>query len=213
MKVELLSHSPISQIIKAIEGWEIRDPTNLLHHFSFTFSIEGISRVCSHQLVRHRLASYSQQSQRFVEMGKLKKHVVVPQTVAEEGEANTEFQRLIGEVQKAYRSLVGLGVPTEDARFVLPNATDTNLLLTMDGQFLLHFFGLRCCNRAQWEIQLLADSMLREVLKVAPELFRKAGPYCYQRGRCEEGRFSCGRMEEVKAKYDAMREEVQKEAS
>ncbi|MFB0543605.1 MAG: FAD-dependent thymidylate synthase [Candidatus Bathyarchaeia archaeon] len=214
MRVKLLSYSPIPQLIEALKTRGIIDPLDmLLPHVSFTFSIEGISRACSHQLVRHRMASYSQQSQRFVEVRSLERHVVVPEMVTRSEEAYKRFQRLVEESQNAYRDLVDLGVPREDARFVLPNTTETNLLLTMDGRFLLHFFGLRCCNRSQWEIRALADAMLREVLKVAPELFNKAGPYCYQRGRCEEGRFSCGQMREVKMKYDKMRVDPQKESA
>ena len=209
MKVELLSASPLPQLVDALRERGIDVTLDVfLPHVSFTFAVEGISRACSHQLVRHRVASYSQQSQRFVEVKALDKHVVVPSTISNSEKAYATFWRLLDETQKAYKDLVDFNVPIEDARFVLPNSTETNLLVTMDGQELLHFFGLRCCNRAQWEIQLLADGMLREVLQVAPELFRKAGPYCYQRGRCEEGRFSCGRIEEVKAKYDKMRKEI-----
>ena len=214
MRVELLSHSPIPQLLKALRSRGLRvSPDLLLPHVSFTFAIEGISRACSHQLVRHRMASYSQQSQRFVEVRHLERHVVVPKTIAGREETQGRFKRFVEEAQRAYRDLVDLGVPREDARFVLPNATETSLLLTMNGRFLLHFFGLRCCNRAQWEIRELADAMLREVLRVAPDLFRRAGPYCYQRGYCSEGRFSCGRMKEVIEKYDKIRRELQGEAS
>ena len=212
MKVELLSASPLQQLVEALKGRNIQVPLEtLLPHVSFTFAVERISRACSHQLVRHRVASYSQQSQRFVEVRVLDKNIVVPPTISAQESAFIRLWGLTLETQKAYRDLVSFGVPLEDARFVLPNATETHLLVTMDGQALLHFFGLRCCNRAQWEIQLLADNMLREVLKVEPELFGKAGPYCYQRGRCEEKRFSCGRMEAVKIKYDKMRSDLQKD--
>jgi thymidylate synthase (FAD) len=209
VKVELLSASPLPQLVESLRGHGIEVLLDaLLPHVSFTFAVEGISRACSHQLVRHRVASYSQQSQRFVEVKALEKHVVVPSTISNSENAYVKFWRLLKETQRAYEDFVSLHVPVEDARFVLPNATETHLLVTMDGQELLHFFGLRCCNRAQWEIQLLANEMLREVLRVAPELFRRAGPYCYQRGHCDEGRFSCGRIEEVKAKYDKIREEI-----
>ena len=209
MKVKLLTYSPISKLIKELRGRGLNVPSDaLLHHVSFTFAIEGISRACSHQLVRHRLASYSQQSQRFVDVRRLERHIVIPKTVVDRDEAQKRFKRLVVDAQKAYRELLDLGVPREDARFVLPNATETSLLLTMDGRFLLHFFGLRCCNRAQWEIRMLADSMLNEVLRVTSELFKRAGPYCYQRGRCEEGRFSCGQIKEVMKKYDRMRRDL-----
>ena len=171
----------------------IRDST------SFTFAVEGISRACSHQLVRHRVASYSQQSQRYIEVKRLTEHVVVPDTIVDK--ASETFESFISDAAETYHKLVEQGVPREDARFVLPNATMTSMLVTVDGQELLHFFGLRCCNRAQWEIRELADTMLREVRAAESRLFDNAGPYCYQLGRCPEGRFSCGRMDEVKEHY------------
>jgi len=205
MRVELLSYLPSRLIRGALEGF---DPTDeeLLPHTSFTFAIEGISRACSHQLVRHRLASYSQQSQRYTEVKRLREHVVVPRTVAEN--APGPFESLIEAASETYRRLLKEDVPREDARFVLPNATETNLLMTMDGQALHHFFGLRCCNRAQWEIRDLADAMLLQVLAANPVLFRRAGPYCYQLGYCPEGRFTCGRMEEVKERYDGLQHQA-----
>jgi len=167
----------------------------LLPHLSFTYSIEGISRACSHQLVRHRLASYSQQSQRYVPMRRLDESVVKPKSI--KGGASEIFNNLIGKADKVYEKLVERGVPREDARFVLPNATETHLLMTMTGDSLFHFFGLRCCNRAQWEIRTLADQMLEKAREVEPEIFQKAGPYCYQLGHCPEGRFSCGKADEM----------------
>lgn len=167
----------------------------LLPHLSFTYSIEGISRACSHQLVRHRLASYSQQSQRYVPMRRLDESVVKPKSI--KGGASEIFNNLIGKADKVYEKLIERGVPREDARFVLPNATETHLLMTMTGDSLFHFFGLRCCNRAQWEIRTLADQMLEKAREVEPEIFHKAGPYCYQLGYCPEGRFSCGKADEM----------------
>lgn len=208
MRVKLLAHSPVSKLLESAGRYSSElFVDSYLPHTGFTFTIEGISRACSHQLVRHRVASYSQQSQRYVEE-KLGKHVVVPESIAENEEKSASFQKLIDMAQSSYDELTRLGVAREDARFVLPNATKTNLLATFDGQSLLHFFGLRCCNRAQWEIRALADAMLKEVLRVELELFLRAGPYCYQRGRCEEGRFSCGRMKEVLTKYEQMRREI-----
>ena len=201
MKVELLSYTPIKQIREALSGSNLSDK-ELLPHLSFTFALEGISRACSHQLVRHRLASYSQQSQRYIEVRRLKEQVVTPRTVSEN--APELFGYFIEAATKTYQGLLEQGVPREDARFVLPSATQTNLLMTMDGRALLHFFGLRCCNRAQWEIRILANSMLMQVRSVEPELFRTAGPYCYQLGYCPEGRFSCGKMEEVKERYESL---------
>ena len=203
MKVELLSYTPSSQIREAFRGFDLPD-MELLSHISFTFAIEGISRACSHQLVRHRLASYSQQSQRYIAVKRLKEHVVVPRTILENAQGS--FTSFIEAASETYHKLLEEGVPKEDARFVLPNATETNLMMTMDGRALHHFFGLRCCNRAQWEIRALADAMLVQVRAVEPELFSRGGPYCYQLGYCPEGRFSCGRMEEVKKKYDHLSE-------
>jgi len=172
---------------------------DLFQHLSFTFAVEGISRACSHQIVRHRLASFSQKSQRYVEVRRLGEHVVVPKTV-EERAAKT-FGEFIEALGRFYDRMMESGVPKEDARFILPNATETSLLVTMDGRALLHFFGLRCCNRAQWEIRAVADGMLSAVRALEPDLFRGAGPYCFQLGRCPEGRFTCGRMKEVAEKY------------
>lgn len=199
MKVELLSHILSDQIRSALGELELPD-VELLPHLSFTFAVEEVSRSCSHQLIRHRLASYSQQSQRFIAVRRLKEHTVVPETVADN--APQLFDAFIEAASETYQGLLERGVPREDARFVLPNATETSLLVTMDGRALLHFFGLRCCNRAQWEIRELADAMLVHVRAAEPGLYRGAGPYCYQLGRCLEGRFSCGKMQDVKEKYD-----------
>lgn len=160
-----------------------------LEHVNFTFAIEGISRVLSHQLVRHRIASYSQQSQRYV-----KEHdfaYIVPPSIAENPGAKLKFEQLMNEVRRVYDELVTLGVHQEDARYVLANATETKIVLTMNARSLLHFFVLRCCNRAQWEIRDLAWEMLRQVKEVAPTLFEFAGPACMS-GPCPEGAMTCG---------------------
>jgi len=167
----------------------------------YTFAVEKISRVCSHQLVRHRVASFSQQSQRYIKVKRLSERVVTPPSVEATGEP--VFLEFVEKASEAYQLLVDQGVPKEDARFVLPNAAETSLLMTMDGRSLFHFFGLRCCNRAQWEIRALADAMLGEARTAEPEVFREAGPYCYQLGYCPEGRFTCGRMQEAVEKYRA----------
>jgi len=205
VEVELLAYLPSKAILSALEreGLSI-SKRELLRHMSFTFAISGISRACSHQLVRHRLASYSQQSQRYTRVEGLADVAVVPQAIRGNGEAEMVFKGLIRAAQYAYERLLSLGVPEEDARSVLPNATPTNIVVTMTGLALYHFFGLRCCNRAQAEIRELADRMLVLCRRVEPDLFRRAGPYCFQTGRCEEGRFSCGRMEEVRAKYERL---------
>lgn len=166
-----------------------------IEHVSFTFAIEGISRACTHQLVRHRIASYSQQSQRYVKVNDFKKTAIKPNTIARNPEANAKYDALMDQVAECYRQLVELGIPAEDARFVLPNAAETKIVVTMNARSLLHFFEERCCNRAQWEIRQVANLMLAECRKVAPTLFEKAGPTCEVGRFCREGSRSCGKLE------------------
>jgi thymidylate synthase (FAD) len=198
MKVELLTHTPSKDLLEALPISELPMKA-FLSHLSFTFALEGMSRACSHQLVRHRVASFSQQSQRYIQVKKLQEHVVTPPTVAEKG--GERFSAFIQDASEAYAELVEAGVPREDARFVLPNAAETSLLMTMDGSSLMHFFGLRLCSRAQWEIRAMTEEMLKQVKAAEPMLFAEAGPYCVQLGKCPEGRFSCGKMAEMRAKY------------
>ncbi len=170
-----------------------------LEHVKFTFAIEGISRACSHQLVRHRIASYSQQSQRYVDMSNFR--YIIPPSIAQDPRAKEEFERVMEEIRKAYRRLITLlsqrGVEgeraMEDARFLLPQAVETKIVVTMNCRELLHFFGQRCCSRAQWEIRTLAWKMLEICKEVLPCVFRKAGPKCELLGYCPEGEKGCGR--------------------
>jgi thymidylate synthase (FAD) len=176
---------------------------SVTEHASFTFGVEGISRAASHQLVRHRIASYSQQSQRYVATAF---GYVTPAALLHEGwRAN---RRGTSGLAKAYRDhmeassrlyerLLAEGIPAEDARFVLPNATETRLLVTMNARELNHFFALRTCRRAQWEIREVAVEMLRLAREKAPLLFARSGPGCV-RGKCPEGKFSCGKAAEVR---------------
>ncbi len=164
-----------------------------LEHVSFTFAVEGVSRVLTHQLVRHRIASYSQQSQRYVAERDFE--YITPPTIAANAEALKRFEALLEEVKGVYNELVDMGINKEDARYVLPNATETKIVITMNTRSLLNFFSLRCCRRAQWEIRKLADKMLAEVRKVAPVLFEKAGPTCITHRICNEGKMSCGQLE------------------
>lgn len=157
-------------------------------HVSFTFGIDGVSRAMLAQITRHRIASFSVQSQRYVEMGHF--GYVIPQTIAENDEALDEYQHLMYLVRIVYNKLIELGIPAEDARFVLPNACETRMIVTMNARELLHFFSLRCCKRAQWEIRAVADEMLRLCKEVAPEIFAKAGAGCV-RGHCPEGKMGC----------------------
>lgn len=153
-------------------------------HASFTFAVDGLSRVASHQLVRHRVASYSQQSQRYVTMGAT--GAVTPPSVAENPEALSIWNERVEESFRAYEKLVGLGVPKEDARFLLPHGWETSLVMTMNARELHHFFALRLCKRAQWEIRELARQMLALAYAAARELFDPAGPSCVVEGKCGE---------------------------
>ena len=196
MNARLLAHTPYEDLRNGFPELDLRQ---LLPHLAYTFAVEKISRACSHQLIRHRVASFSQQSQRYITVKRLNERVVKPPTVVDS--ETTEFDELVEKASEAYQNLVESGVPREDARFVLPNATETSLLMTMDGAALFHFFGLRCCNRAQWEIRRLADAMLAQCRDAEPEVFENAGPYCYMLGYCPEGQFTCGAMAEAMERY------------
>ena len=161
-----------------------------LEHASYTFAVEGVSRALTHQLVRHRLASYNQQSQRYVKF-KEEPPIVRPASVDTNPEAARAFDEAIEACWQAYDKLVQAGVPAEDARYILPNACETKIVVTMNIRELMHFFSNRCCNRAQWEIRELAWKMLELVRPTAPFIFRTAGPGC-MRGACPEGKMCCG---------------------
>lgn len=167
-----------------------------MEHVCFTFAVDGISRACSHQLVRHRIGvSFSQKSQRYVKENQFE--YVTPPKVAKNPELLAKFDKAMSDAQVAYAELLAAGVPAEDARFVLPNAASTSLVVTMNVRSLWHFFQLRCCNRAQWEIRALANAMLAEVKEVAPLLFANAGATCDSMGICFEGSMSCGKCKNV----------------
>ncbi len=162
---------------------------SVVEHAHFTFSVEGVSRSLTHQLVRHRIASYSQQSQRYVSMDKAE--YVTPPKISDDPEAKALYKKAMDTAWDAYRELARKA-PKEDARYVLPNACHTNITITMNARELWHLFRLRCCRRAQWEIRIMAWKMLAEAKKVAPVLFADAGPGCF-RGGCPEGEYSCGK--------------------
>lgn len=162
-----------------------------LEHVSFTFAAEGVSRVLTHQLVRHRIASYEQQSQRYVRAGGA---CVVPPAIAANEKLRARYESLVQTARDFYEELTAAGIKKEDARYILPHGMETKILITMNGRSLLHFFRLRCCQRAQWEIRALAAGMLKEARRVAPVLFEKAGPHCETEGRCPEGEKTCGRL-------------------
>lgn len=177
-------------------GALLKNLTNMGHlspfeHASFTFAIEGVSRALTHQLVRHRIASYSQQSQRYVSEEGFE--YIVPPSIAKEDRAAEEYTKLMGRIGEVYAELLKIA-PKEDARYVLPNACETKIVCTFNARSLLNFFTHRCCTRAQWEIRELANRMLEEVRGVAPCLFAKAGPSCEVQGYCPEGKMSCGKV-------------------
>ena len=165
---------------------------SVLEHATFTFAIEEISRVTSHQLVRHRLASFSQQSQRYVKINKERFPYIVPKSIAQEKKLNKIFIDAIKKLDRIYHILLDHNIETEDARYLLPQAVTTKMIISANARELLHIFKLRCCNRAQWEIREVAMNMLREVKKIAPTIFENAGPLCIF-GPCPEGGLSCGK--------------------
>jgi len=184
---ETLTEAEVEKLIKKLISLGHLSP---FEHANFTFSIEGISRACSHQLVRHRIASYSQRSQRYVNETDFS--YVTPKSIIENEQASLIYVEAINKIMDAYEQLGKLGIPKEDARYILPNATKTKIVCSMNARALYNFFRLRCCNRAQWEIRELAVKMREEVRKVAPILFAIAGPSCETEGVCREGEFSCG---------------------
>lgn len=193
-----------------------------LEHASFTFGIEGVSRTLTHQLVRHRLASYSQQSQRYVNEKQFE--YIVPPAIKEDEEALAEFSKSMEDIQASYDNIrdiltknhtkklikegldekearsKALKLANEDARFVLPGACESKIIVTMNVRELKHFFTLRTCTRAQWEIREMATEMLKLAKEVSPVLFKDAGPSCV-RGKCTEGAMTCGRAKEIREKF------------
>ena len=161
-----------------------------LEHASYTFAVEGVSRALTHQLVRHRVASFNQQSQRYVKFTK-GVPVVKPESVTASPELEEVFDAAIQAAVDAYEKLLAAGVPAEDARYLLPNAAETKIVVTMNVRELLHFFNVRCCNRAQWEIRELAHRMLELARPTAPYVFATAGAPCVE-GPCTEGKMTCG---------------------
>ena len=188
-----------------------------LEHVSFTFAVEGISRACSHQLVRHRIASYSQQSQRYVKEDK-NFEFITPSIIEAMGPlAWQQYERDMQTIHNMYlrwqqdieefvketnyptNGMNAEKVANENARYVLPNACETKIVFTMNVRTLYNFFSKRCCNRAQEEIRELADEMLRQVQEIAPVLFKNAGAPCVK-GKCPEGKMACGRPKNKEVK-------------
>ncbi|NLY77203.1 MAG: FAD-dependent thymidylate synthase [Tissierellia bacterium] len=249
MKVELLRYTPdgeklvasaaklcyspvgISDIEENLDDEEVSKFLNVLvslghespiEHVTFTFAVEGVSRTLTHQLVRHRLASYSQQSQRYVKLEQFE--YVIPPSIEKDERAKRLFIEAMEKDQEYYNEITQIlyesnlrellkseksekearlkaeKIAIEDARYVFPNACETKIVFTMNTRSLLNFFRLRCCNRAQWEIRSLATEMLKLVKGVYPTLFKKAGPACVS-GPCPEGKMTCGKIEEVREKF------------
>ncbi|MBP5313339.1 MAG: FAD-dependent thymidylate synthase [Eggerthellaceae bacterium] len=185
--LETMPEDKVESVLSTIMG---SGHYSALEHASFTFAVEGVSRALTHQLVRHRLASYNQQSQRYVKFN-AGVPVVVPHTVEEDNRAKEVFDNAVDSAAKAYEELLSLGIPAEDARYLLPNAAETKIVITMNARELLHFFNERCCKRAQWEIRELALEMLSLAKEAAPYIFMCAGAPCVE-GPCPEGKMSCG---------------------
>lgn len=254
MKVSLIAHTPVPEKIVAsaaklcyspatidtvMEGLDDEKTASFvdmlaeighespIEHAVFTFGVEGVSRSLLAQLTRHRMASYSVQSQRYV-AEKMFEYVVPPE-IADIPEAAAEYRRAMEEDQAHYDALTsllkekhlkamldsGMGEKEarraaekkaiEDARFVLPNACTTKLIMTMNARSLMNFFRHRCCNRAQWEIRELAEKMYALCMQAAPHIFHRAGPPCTV-GACPEGKMTCGEITRVRAHYAALRE-------
>ena len=264
LKVKLIEHTPspekvvasaaklcysqvgVDEILENLDEEKTRNFLDMLmsyghhspiEHVSFTFAIEGVSRSLTHQLVRHRVASYSQQSQRYVRLEQFE--YIIPPNIEENKEAKEIFIKSMNRTQEEYNQLVEIlsaeelnnllkeylsdkGLVTleevdakeyriikskaekkaiEDARYVFPNACETKIMATMNARELIHFFNHRCCNRAQWEIRQMAKEMLMQARKVAPILFKYAGPSCVT-GPCPEGGMCCGKMLDIRKEYE-----------
>ncbi len=196
-----------------------------IEHVSFTFAVEGVSRTLSHQLVRHRIASYSQQSQRYVRLEQF--DYIVPPAIEKNKRAREIFSQAMKEDQRHYNEIVDIleneyyeehmegnisekkarskaeKRAIEDARYLFPNACETKIVFTMNTRSLLNFLRLRTCNRAQWEIREMAILMLKELKKIYPILFKNAGPGCVN-GPCPEGKMTCGKIVEVREYFSSI---------
>lgn len=185
--METMSEDDVRRILRIIIK---SGHLSALEHASYTFAIDGVSRAMTHQLVRHRVASYNQQSQRYVSYDE-DPTFIVPPVIADDAEQCERYLQSCADAFLAYRALIDQGVAAEDARYLLPNAMETKIVVTMNIRELLHFFELRCCKRAQWEIRDVADRMLALARESAPYIFMDAGASCL-RGACREGKMTCG---------------------
>ena len=202
MKVELISYTPDAEELcgvgaavctaserpaKSLEHALASGHTSVLEHAVFTFQVEGLSRAALAQLTRHRLASFDVQSQRYVRIRGI--DLIMPESI-KNSDFYTEAGSLLEDVMNLYQKMCDAGITCEDARYITPQAVPTKLIMTMNARELLHFFSLRTCNRAQWEIRKLADRMLEICKNTAPRLFSNAGPGCVT-GSCPEKK-PCG---------------------
>lgn len=213
------SDSDIASLAEATKGREdklVKKLYSLGHlamfeHASFTFGIEGVSRSLLAQITRHRVASFAVQSQRYVKMDGA--DFVVPPAIEALGEeAINEYSAQLETMQGFYNHWLNLGIKAEDARFMLPNAAATRMLVTMNARELLHFLSLRCCERAQWEIRRLAWCMLGILLREAEPIFINAGPNCVCE-KCSEGSMSCGNSAKMKELHASLLSLAQSGAS
>jgi thymidylate synthase (FAD) len=193
-----------------------------IEHVTFTFAIEGVSSVLTHQLVRHRIASYSQKSQRYVNETQFE--YVTPPVIKEDESLTNQFDDAMKTIQATYDELRDALIKkyksegmdekdarkkaNEDARFVLPNACTTSIIVTMNIRSLFNFFKHRCCNRAQWEIRAVAKEMYKYCFATAPNIFKYAGPACYTTGSCSEGKMTCGKATMIRNEYDKLKYDV-----
>jgi thymidylate synthase (FAD) len=184
--LEQMSDEAVRRVLKTVIT---SGHLSTLEHASYTFAIDGVSRAMTHQLVRHRLASYNQQSQRYVSYDD--PAFIVPPEIDAEPEKRIAFITACGDAFLAYRAMLDAGVKAEDARYLLPNAMETKIVVTMNVREFLHFLELRCCKRAQWEIREVALRMLELAEPTAPYVFMDAGAAC-RRGPCNEGKMTCG---------------------
>jgi len=224
VKVVLLSHTldpeavvaaAINQCYSAKSGEELKEKISpekrerlidivmngghlsTVEHASFTFAVEGVSRALTHQLVRHRVASFSQQSQRYVKFKDGKFSYITPPKIAAKKELKEKFEAQMDDLGKYYEELIEAGIPAEDARSILPNACETKIVFTMNARSLLNFLEHRLCVRAQQEIREMAVEMLKLVQPIAPNIFKYAGPTCETQKICWEGDLSCGKWKAI----------------
>ena len=202
-RIEKMTREKAQETLRRVMGY---GHVSVIEHACFTFSIEGVSRSLTHQLVRHRIASYTQQSQRYVQISTDNDDwYVIPPTFDTE-DKKAKFKERMKTIAGWYQEGLEQGIPGEDSRFYLPNACKSNIVVTMNARELLHLFNLRCCNRAQWEVREMAVKMLEKAKKAAPSIFEKAGPSCVSLGYCPEGAVkpeSCN-IVEIKKKFSSM---------